>query len=929
MIARRSLLAPSFFVLCASSPAAAQLVREPYLQSVTQNSVIVAWRADSGTPTDSVVYYGTTRDALLENASGTATLRTAANYVDHAVYVGGLSPNTLYYYQVGTLSDGVQGGGTENHSFKTAPVVGSTLPFSVWIVGDSGRGNATQASVRDGVLAYFDGDVPDLFFHVGDMAYSSGTDSAFTNNHFAMYEQILARAPFWPSVGNHEASAGDSDSDAQSGPYYEAFSLPTAGEAGGEPSGTEAYYSFDYANAHVVVLDSDDSSTDIGSTQLAWLAEDLANIPTTQTWLVAMFHHPPYSKGSHDSDSASDSGGRMVRARENILPLLEAAGVDLVLNGHSHIYERSYLIDGVYGYGSSPNFRTPDFATLQADGHILDSGDGDPAGDGAYTKPTGRRAHAGTVYVVSGHGGGSLGRIGDHPVMVYSEFDVGSCLLNIAGDTLLLRNIDASGSVVDEFELLKEGCDEDADCDDGDLCSRAGCNAGACEYTAVECGAGEKCNPDTGDCGPEPEVVTFRQGGNGYTGALDTYLMQSQDETPKGAEDTFEWDADDPPGTSQTNTALIRFEQLFTNDGGPIPVGSSIVSATLTYTVLDAGDASDVYEADVDWTANSTYADFGDAPGVQTADLGEFVTTASASIATHSVDVTASLRRWSASPERNRGWALLPASSNGAQVHSSEATSFTTRPLLTVTYFPAASCTTAENCDDGDACTNDDCSLGGCTHAPIDCDDADPCTSDACDSGEGCLHTTIDDCTGAETTTNDSGATASSGGATATSIGGATATAAGGASTDGGTGAGGTVEASGGASPGSGTRLTPDGTSTSSGGSDASSGGNASGGNASGSNAEGDGGNTAEEPNLSDGAGQPGTGPDAPGLKGSPGANSGCDCRVGDGSEPRLEPSIALLFLGLGWRRRRRTRLIQATTEAAVVPPLPAFPKRA
>src|SRR6187399_589202 len=338
-------------VLLLSAAATAQLVREPYLQSVTSNSVIVLWRGDTGTPMDSVVYYGTTQGALLDSATASATLRTSSDFVDHAVYVGDLDPNTRYYYEVGTLTGGVQAGGTSTHFFKTAPVVGSAESFSIWIVGDSGEANAAQNSVKNGLLAFLDGESPDLFFHVGDMAYESGTDSEFTDHHFAVYDDILARTPFWPAVGNHEASNGDSNSGAESGPYYEAFSLPTAGEAGGEASGTEAYYSFDYANLHVVVLDSDDSSTDVGSTQLEWLTRDLENIATTQTWLVAMFHHPPYSKGTHDSDDASDSGARMVRARENILPILEAAGVDLVLSGHSHIYERSYLIDAVYGYG--------------------------------------------------------------------------------------------------------------------------------------------------------------------------------------------------------------------------------------------------------------------------------------------------------------------------------------------------------------------------------------------------------------------------------------------------------------------------------------------------------------------------------------------------------------------------------------------------
>ena len=80
--------------------------------------------------------------------------------------------------------------------------------------------------------------------------------------------------------------------------------------------------------------------------------------------------------------------------REDVLPILEAGGVDLVLGGHSHIYERSYPLLGAY---STP---TPDFGTLLSSGNILDTGDGDPSGNGAYQN--------GTVYVVAGHGGRSM-----------------------------------------------------------------------------------------------------------------------------------------------------------------------------------------------------------------------------------------------------------------------------------------------------------------------------------------------------------------------------------------------------------------------------------------------------------------------------------------------------------------------------------------
>jgi 3',5'-cyclic AMP phosphodiesterase CpdA len=63
---------------------------------------------------------------------------------------------------------------------------------------------------------------------------------------------------------------------------------------------------------------------------LSWLEADLAN--TLQPWIIAFWHHPPYSRGSHDSDFEIE----LLEMRENALPLLEAGGVDLVLCGHSH-----------------------------------------------------------------------------------------------------------------------------------------------------------------------------------------------------------------------------------------------------------------------------------------------------------------------------------------------------------------------------------------------------------------------------------------------------------------------------------------------------------------------------------------------------------------------------------------------------------------
>ena len=105
----------------------------------------------------------------------------------------------------------------------------------------------------------------------------------------------------WPAIGNHDLP------DGGSWPYYDAFSLPQGAEAGGMASGTEQYYSFDFANIHFVVLDSVDTTSTVAQDMPSWLAADLASTP--REWIVAYWHHPPYSKGSHDSDDEEDSNG--------------------------------------------------------------------------------------------------------------------------------------------------------------------------------------------------------------------------------------------------------------------------------------------------------------------------------------------------------------------------------------------------------------------------------------------------------------------------------------------------------------------------------------------------------------------------------------------------------------------------------------------
>ena len=137
----------------------------------------------------------------------------------------------------------------------------------------------------------------------------------------------------WPTLGNHDGTAPTRRHIP--GPYYDIFTLPKRAKPAASRPGTEAYYSFDYGNIHFVCLESYRDQPLARRRDADVAAADLA--ANTRPWIVAFWHHPPYSKGSHDSDAEIE----LVRDAAERVPILENVGVDLVLAGHSHSYERS------------------------------------------------------------------------------------------------------------------------------------------------------------------------------------------------------------------------------------------------------------------------------------------------------------------------------------------------------------------------------------------------------------------------------------------------------------------------------------------------------------------------------------------------------------------------------------------------------------
>ena len=407
--------------------------RAPYIQMLTSDSVVVRWLTEESQL--GVLHFG-------EDGSHMAAIELEdAPVKNHSVRLSGLKPATKYYYQVGEVS-GFQAFDQDKHWFYTPPE--ETVPTRVWVIGDSGAPGETVNQVRDAALDWMrenplDSEQPsntapliNIWIALGDIAYRSGTNDQFQSALFDTFADIIANTSLWPVYGNH---------DERRWTYFRIFDLPENAEAGGVASGTENYYAIDYSNIHFVMLDSQASDRSADGEMADWLKKDLAK--NTKPWLIVAFHHPPYSKGSHDSDDAGDSRGRMRDMRENILPILEKAGVDLVLSGHSHMYERSYLLD--CAYGESDKFSSDNIVSNGINGKHQN-----------YLKPLLLKESQGAVYVVAG----SSSRVDqgplDHPAHHVGLLEAGSVVIDVNGNKLKARFINNKGQVRDEFSIAKD-----------------------------------------------------------------------------------------------------------------------------------------------------------------------------------------------------------------------------------------------------------------------------------------------------------------------------------------------------------------------------------------------------------------------------------------------------------------------------------------
>lgn len=247
---------------------------------------------------------------------------------------------------------------------RYAPGRGQALRFAA--LGDTGAGTASERRV----VNLIEKENVSLLLITGDVAYSHGDWEDYRRRFFPYYADLMASVPILPALGNHDVGnpkhmgepfrmvwtpPDDWRPPAGATQRYSLNRRRSNRTEGPVPAGqdTPRNYSADAGDCHFVCLDSTADHDTIEKLVAPWLKEDLAAARAAGAkWFIAYWHHPPYTRGGYKDNSL-----QWQDMRDLYLPILKAAGVQLVLNGHDHGFQRmekdgiAYIVTGGGGAG--------------------------------------------------------------------------------------------------------------------------------------------------------------------------------------------------------------------------------------------------------------------------------------------------------------------------------------------------------------------------------------------------------------------------------------------------------------------------------------------------------------------------------------------------------------------------------------------------
>ena len=368
----------------------------PCLQNVGANQATVLWTTRESFECSAVI-------AATSNLHADRTIRAQSRthlpadtqmptaFTLHRVDFTGLEPDTVYYYAIYSGNQNLTPFRLGVVPFRTAQRPGTAFRFLV--LGDSGLSSPEQIQIAGRMEKE---ENVGFVIHVGDIVYPVATFADFETNHFQHYRNLMPGVPFFPCLGNHDVEADQGSS------YLANHVLPDSGVTGRDQG---HYYSFDWSDAHFVSLDSNlMKDAWLSQPMLDWLERDLAR--TQKLWKIVYFHHTPYDvRRGHDMEE--------IGVRERLLPILDRYGVQLVLAGHHHSYQRT----------------VPVFA-------------GNPV-----------EAGRGTVYVTSGGAGALLYSDNNHPFNVVGLAEYHYMRFDVRGEELTAVALAPDGRELDRFTM--------------------------------------------------------------------------------------------------------------------------------------------------------------------------------------------------------------------------------------------------------------------------------------------------------------------------------------------------------------------------------------------------------------------------------------------------------------------------------------------
>ncbi|MDI3476998.1 MAG: hypothetical protein PWQ59_523 [Thermoanaerobacterium sp.] len=382
-------------------------IRLTWTQDPTTTQTIT-WRTDT-TVNSGQIQYGkdpSLKDAKTINATVQKFSSDLGDMNIHSATLTDLEPGTKYYYRVGYGNNF-----SSIYSFTTEAK--DTNSFKFLIFGDSQSGIATdpqygpwKTTIQNAFNANKDAK---FFINVGDLV-EIGQMYAHWNNWFDAAKGVIDTIPEMPVEGNHETYQSSNYNSGKPKDFVNLFPVPQNG-----PDGLKGQvYSFDYGNAHIVMLDSQEDeeegvSGDILESQKAWLDKDLSS--TNKTWKIVFFHKTPYY------NKATRSNEQLKAAFQ---PIIDKYHVDVVFNGHDHGYSRTYPI------------KNDQYVKSPADG---------------------------TVYIVTGRSGNKY--YPDLSKKVWDAFfydpqdQPNYIVATINGNTLTIKAVKQDGTPIDTYSITK------------------------------------------------------------------------------------------------------------------------------------------------------------------------------------------------------------------------------------------------------------------------------------------------------------------------------------------------------------------------------------------------------------------------------------------------------------------------------------------